>query len=61
MTKKALIAKILNTLERQSFADWYGDDGNFGRNLMDGEKYSGVTREMLEKDVEKMFGLNEMN
>jgi hypothetical protein len=28
---------------------------------MDGEKYSGVTREMLEKDVEKMFGLNEMN
>ena len=54
MNKKEIAEKILKTLERQKFADWYRD-GDFDR-YISGDLYGPTKEEILEK-IEKMFDL----
>ena len=45
---------ILKILSRQKFADWYDDDGEFGKFIM-GDKDAKSENEIL-ADIKMMFG-----
>jgi hypothetical protein len=56
MTKQQLIEKILQTLMRQKFADWYNDGGAFDKWIrQDNDAPSDAE---IEQDIARLFNLN---
>jgi len=57
MTKKQVIEKIFQALQRQKFADWYNDGGDFDQWI------SGAvdkpTDDEIKADIAKLFGLTD--
>lgn len=58
LEKAVMEEKILNVLEKQRFADWYGDGGRFDNYLRvdypEGHP-NHITKEMILEDINKMF------
>jgi hypothetical protein len=54
--QKQLAEKILTVLERQKFAAWYNEGGQFDRYLTGGEDIDGrPTKNSILEDILKMF------
>lgn len=49
--------KILTTIEKQRFSDWYSDDGRFGQHIMGTE--ATTSKEDILQDIEEMFHLTD--
>ena len=51
--------EIFNRLSSQSFADWYSDEGQFGRFISDDDpKYNGgLTKEKILGEIKSRFNI----
>ena len=55
MNKREIAIRILNTLEKQRFSDWYNDGGDFDRYITCDDP--APTKEQILENIEKMFNL----
>jgi hypothetical protein len=57
MTKQEIIEKILQTLQRQKFNDWYSEGGRF--DLWISGENPRLTKDQIKEDISALFGLTE--